>query len=427
MSTTFNVNVGTLTGKSFLVDVNSSDTVRDLKKRIEEEELIPLESQILIYREKTLSDDAAVHELGIEEGSRLQLLVHMAGGCLNISISAATSVDVLFNYLGPGPVMKVKKPVPRDDSIVLLLCKQNDGLYMLEFHLKNEDSSRASQSNNMYKLSRGLSPLLITAEDITSLLENNSEITQSADEPSKPSSSVDKNHARPKSSESSISMSSFTSIFSNDESLPHSAESHKLSINNTSSIKYSKSIQSAKFIKSRPSTAISIMRLSEPPSVTIIKSRPATAVTIKSDYNSISKCTTPQQMKVKSSDKSNDITSPATPKVKGTTPSKNLKKQASSKNLSHSNMQSSKKSTPETILKKKPTSSNQTPSIPLKCNTCRKKLQATTVYKCRCMQLFCSIHRYTDRHKCSYNYKEAGKHRLQKENPKVSGFKIEKI
>ena len=85
MSTTsaFHINVGTITGKSFLVDVTKADTVRDVKKRIEEEESIPLESQILIYREKALADDAAVQELGIEEGSRLQLLVNMTGGSCN--------------------------------------------------------------------------------------------------------------------------------------------------------------------------------------------------------------------------------------------------------------------------------------------------------------------------------------------------------
>ncbi|CAN1238316.1 Zinc finger A20 and AN1 domain-containing stress-associated protein 5 [Linum grandiflorum] len=32
-----------------------------------------------------------------------------------------------------------------------------------------------------------------------------------------------------------------------------------------------------------------------------------------------------------------------------------------------------------------------------------------TGFRCRCGELFCSEHRYSDRHDCSYDYKTAGR------------------
>ncbi|ORY33582.1 ubiquitin-like protein, partial [Rhizoclosmatium globosum] len=74
------VTVGTVTGKQFKVAIRPTDTVRDVKIRIEEEEAIPLETQILMFGEKTLKDTAAIRDLGIRAGSRLQLAVHMTAG-----------------------------------------------------------------------------------------------------------------------------------------------------------------------------------------------------------------------------------------------------------------------------------------------------------------------------------------------------------
>ena len=84
------LNVGTITGKSFSVDVLATDTVRDVKRRIEEEEDIPREAQILIFREKTLADAATVKDLGLQEGSKIQLAVQMTGGLFEH--------DILFLY-----------------------------------------------------------------------------------------------------------------------------------------------------------------------------------------------------------------------------------------------------------------------------------------------------------------------------------------
>lgn len=61
------------------------------------------------------------------------------------------------------------------------------------------------------------------------------------------------------------------------------------------------------------------------------------------------------------------------------------------------------------------------------CTCCKKKLGPTTIYKCRCGQIFCGKHRFEDKHNCSFDYKAAAKAGLVRENPKVSHDKITKL
>ncbi|CAN8270117.1 unnamed protein product [Cochlearia groenlandica] len=61
-----------------------------------------------------------------------------------------------------------------------------------------------------------------------------------------------------------------------------------------------------------------------------------------------------------------------------------------------------------------------------RCCGCRKKV-GLTGFRCRCGELFCSDHRYSDRHDCSYDYKTAGREAIARENPVVKAAKMVKI
>ncbi|KAI9209727.1 uncharacterized protein BJ171DRAFT_484861 [Polychytrium aggregatum] len=79
-----------------------------------------------------------------------------------------------------------------------------------------------------------------------------------------------------------------------------------------------------------------------------------------------------------------------------------------------------------------PRKRSSTPHIPpanqkLRCALCKKKLGLAACFKCRCDETFCSVHRYTDRHQCPYDYKEAGRITLAKENPLIKNEKVQKI
>ncbi|KAA8549723.1 hypothetical protein F0562_001259 [Nyssa sinensis] len=61
-----------------------------------------------------------------------------------------------------------------------------------------------------------------------------------------------------------------------------------------------------------------------------------------------------------------------------------------------------------------------------RCAGCRRKV-GLTGFRCRCGELFCSEHRYSDRHDCSFDYKAAGREAIARENPVVRAAKILKI
>jgi hypothetical protein len=61
-----------------------------------------------------------------------------------------------------------------------------------------------------------------------------------------------------------------------------------------------------------------------------------------------------------------------------------------------------------------------------RCFTCKKKI-GLTGFKCRCTYVFCSEHRYSDKHNCDYDYKAANRDALTKANPTVIADKIQRI
>ncbi|KAK1271221.1 Zinc finger AN1 domain-containing stress-associated protein 15 [Acorus gramineus] len=61
-----------------------------------------------------------------------------------------------------------------------------------------------------------------------------------------------------------------------------------------------------------------------------------------------------------------------------------------------------------------------------RCSSCNRKV-GLTGFRCRCGDLFCGQHRYSDTHDCSFDYKAAGREEISKANPVVRASKIIKI
>ncbi|CAK9302421.1 unnamed protein product [Gordionus sp. m RMFG-2023] len=61
-----------------------------------------------------------------------------------------------------------------------------------------------------------------------------------------------------------------------------------------------------------------------------------------------------------------------------------------------------------------------------RCYFCRKKI-GLSGFPCRCGGNFCSIHRYSDKHNCNFDYKELAQSEIRKNNPVVQAQKIQKI
>ncbi|XVF79602.1 hypothetical protein PTKIN_Ptkin15bG0002400 [Pterospermum kingtungense] len=61
-----------------------------------------------------------------------------------------------------------------------------------------------------------------------------------------------------------------------------------------------------------------------------------------------------------------------------------------------------------------------------RCSGCKKRV-GLTGFRCRCGELFCWEHRYSDRHDCSYDYKTVGREAIARENPVVKAAKIIRV
>lgn len=63
---------------------------------------------------------------------------------------------------------------------------------------------------------------------------------------------------------------------------------------------------------------------------------------------------------------------------------------------------------------------------PNRCGTCKKKV-GITGFKCRCGNLYCGAHRYSDKHECQFDYRSAAQDAIAKANPVVKAEKLDKI
>ena len=63
---------------------------------------------------------------------------------------------------------------------------------------------------------------------------------------------------------------------------------------------------------------------------------------------------------------------------------------------------------------------------PNRCNSCRKRV-GLTGFNCRCGNVFCAVHRYSDKHDCPIDYRTAARDAIAKANPVVKAEKLDKI